>query len=192
MPNTITGSIGVFSMMFNIGGLMKDKAGISYDVEKNAPFADFPNAYRPLTEAEAQRMQAGVDTIYYTFKSRVATGRRLSMEMVDSIAQGRVWTGTDALEIGLVDALGGLDRALKSAAAKAKLGDYQVVTYPEPVDKFESLVRRMKGNPFTALSIKAALEKELGPEYEYYKQIQSLRKMNGRTQMAMPYRFTIE
>lgn len=192
MPNTITGSIGVFSMMFNIGGLMKDKAGISYDVEKNAPFADFPNAYRPLTEAEAQRMQAGVDTIYATFKERVSTGRSLSSEMVDSIAQGRVWTGTVALKIGLVDALGGLDRALKSAAAKAKLSDYQIVTYPEPVDKFEALVRRMKGNPFTAASVKAALEQELGPEYEYYKQIQDLRKMNGKTQMALPYRFTIE
>jgi protease-4 len=192
MPNTITGSIGVFSMMFNIGGLMKDKAGISYDVEKNAPFADFPNAFRPLTDAEAQRMQAGVDTIYQTFKGRVAAGRRLSIEMVDSIAQGRVWTGTDALEIGLVDALGGLDRALKSAAVKAKLNDYYVVTYPEPVDKFESLVRRMKGNPLTAASVKAALEKELGADYEYYKQVQDLRKMNGRTQMAMPYRFSIE
>jgi len=192
MPNTITGSIGVFSMMFNIGGLMKDKAGITYDVEKNAPYADFPNAYRQLTPDEAARMQAGVDTIYSTFKGRVSVGRRLAPEMVDSIAQGRVWTGAAALQIGLVDAMGDMERALKSAAAKAKLGDYQVVTYPEPVDKFESLIRRMKGNPLTAVSVKAALEKELGQDYEYYKQIQDLRKMNGRTQMAMPYRFTVE
>lgn len=192
MPNTITGSIGVFSMMFNISGLMKDKAGISYDVEKNAPYADFPNVYRPLTADEGQRMQAGVDTIYNTFKSRVAAGRKLSLEMVDSIAQGRVWTGTAALKLGLVDALGGLDRAIRSAAAKAGLKDYQVVTYPEPVDKLQALVRRMKSNPLMAASVKAALENELGPEYEYYKQIQDLRRINGKAQMALPYKFTIE
>ena len=191
MPNTITGSIGVFSMMFDISGLMKDKLGVTFDEVKNAPYADFPTASRPLNADEAARMQSTVDTIYSTFKSRVSKGRRLAGIMVDSIAQGRVWTGTDALTIGLVDGIGNLDRALRSAAAKAKLSSYSVTTYPEPVDQFKTMLKRLKG-PMTAIAVRQAMQEELGPDYELYEQLQSLRRIRGKVQMAMPYRLNIE
>ncbi|HRO43681.1 MAG TPA: signal peptide peptidase SppA, partial [Flavipsychrobacter sp.] len=97
LPNTITGSIGVFTMLFNAEKMLQNKLGITFDEVKNAPYADFPTVTRALTAEEGRRMQAMVDTIYQTFMRRVATARRMETAMVDSIAQGRVWSGTDAL-----------------------------------------------------------------------------------------------
>jgi len=189
LPNTITGSIGVFSMMFSIDKLMKDKLGVTFDEVKNAPYADIPTNSRPLTPQEAQRMQNSVDTIYALFKGHVAQGRRLSPADVDSIAQGRVWTGSDALKIGLVDGLGGIDRAIHSAASMAKLSDYKVVTYPEPADKFSALMHKLGTNTksTTTAAIKTAMKEELGAGYEWYEKIQSLYKINGKVMMSMPY-----
>lgn len=187
MPNTITGSIGVFGMMFNVGNAMKDKLGVTFDEVKNAPMADFPTMSRPLTPEEAARMQATIDTIYNTFKNRVATGRKMNVVMVDSFAQGRVWTGSDALAIGLVDGLGGIDRALKAAAAKGKLSDYRVVTYPEPVDQFKSMLKRLNNNPLGQASIREALSQELRENFTIYQQWQSIRRMAGKAQMMMPF-----
>jgi protease-4 len=188
MPNTITGSIGVFGMMFNVSNGLKDKLGITVDEVKNAPLADFPTPSRALTAEEAGRMQAAIDTIYSTFKNRVATGRRMQPVMVDSIAQGRVWTGTDALAIGLVDGLGGLDRALKSAAARAKLSSYKVVTYPEPVDQFKSMIRKLRGNPLSAVAVEETIKAELRENFQLYQQMQWLVRINGKAQMVMPFR----
>jgi protease-4 len=187
MPNTITGSIGVFGMMFNTEKLMKNKLGVTFDGVKNAPYADFPNGIRALTPEEAAKMQRSVDNIYTTFKSRVAAGRKLSMADVDSFAQGRVWTGTDALSIHLVDALGGLDRAIASAAKLAKLTDYKISTYPEPVDKFESMMKKLGGKNASAEVVKAALQHEAGEEYGWYKQIKELRSMSGKAMMLLPF-----
>ncbi|RYE22839.1 MAG: signal peptide peptidase SppA, partial [Sphingobacteriales bacterium] len=183
MPNTITGSIGVFGMMFNTSNLMKNKLGVTFDGVKNTPYADFPTGVRPMTADEMQRMQHSVDNIYEIFKSRVAKGRKLSMENVDSIAQGRVWTGTDAKRLGLVDGMGDLDRAIESAAALAKVKTYQTVTYPSPSDKFEKMVQRMKGFSSSTM-LQAALKQELAPEFEYYQQVKDLYNMNGKTMMA--------
>lgn len=191
MPNTITGSIGVFSMMFNVEKLMNNKLGVTFDEVKTAPYADFPSGTRALTADEAQRMQNSVDTIYGIFKGHVATGRRLKPADVDSIAQGRVWTGSDALKIGLVDAMGNLNRAIQSAAAMAKIKDYEVVTYPEPQDKLESLLRRFKGN-VAAAAMSASLKQELGADYQWYEKIKELRNMNGRAMMAMPFVYTVQ
>ncbi len=187
MPNTITGSIGVFSMFFNTEKLMKNKLGVTFDGVKNAPYADFPNATRAMTPDEAQKMQSSVDNIYTIFKSRVAMGRKLNIENVDSIAQGRVWTGSDAKEIGLVDEIGNLDRAIVSAAKLAGVSDYQVTTYPEPADRFESMFKRFKNNSQAAVVMKAVLENEVGVDYEYFKQLNDLRRMNGKSMMALPY-----
>lgn len=192
LPNTITGSIGVFSMLFNSEQLMKNKLGITFDGVKNAPYADFPSVTRPLNAAESARMQSGVDTIYSIFKRRVAAGRKMQEMMVDSIGQGRVWTGTDALRIGLVDGLGGLDRALAAAARKAGLKDYQVSTYPAPNDKFESFMKRFKGTSLSKEAVKAAMKEGLGSDYDLIKQIKDLREINGRAQMAMPSRIRID
>jgi protease-4 len=191
LPNTITGSIGVFGMMFNIDKLMKNKLGVTFDQVKNAPYADFPTATRPFTPDEAKLMQRSIDTIYAQFKGHVAEGRKLSAEMVDSIAQGRVWTGTDALRIGLVDGLGGIERAVKSAAALAKLGAYKVVMYPEPVDKLSTLMKRLDANTQTKAAIKEALADEVAPVYDWYTRVKSLQQMNGRAMMAMPFVFSV-
>lgn len=186
MPNTITGSIGVFTMMFNGENLMKNKLGVTFDGVKNTPYADFPNGLRTMTADERNRMQAQVDNIYTIFKGRVAAGRKMSMENVDSIAQGRVWTGTDALAIGLVDGLGDLDRAILSAARSAKLDDYKVVTYPEPTDKLELLIKRMSGKDATEIAVKMALDKD-SKENEIFKQLKQLKDINGKAMMAMPH-----
>jgi len=186
-PNTITGSIGVFGMMFNVSNLMKNKLGVTFDGVKTGPYADFPSGTRPMTEDEGKKMQGMVDNIYQVFMSRVAAGRKMTVAAVDSVAQGRVWTGTDALSLGLVDALGGLDRAIESASAKAKLKDFQVVTYPEPVDKLESLMRSLKGNTAASAAVHATLKQELGDDYEYYQQVKELRDMNGKAMMTVPF-----
>ncbi len=185
LPNTITGSIGVFTMMFNGEKLMRNKLGVTFDGVKNAPYADFPNGTRALTADESAKVQRSVDNIYMIFKSRVATGRKMDITLVDSFAQGRVWSGTDALSIKLVDGLGDLDRAIASAATLAKLKDYDVVTYPEPVDKFESLMRRFKGN--NASVAEQMVKSEFGKEYNWYKQLKELRRMNGAAMALMPF-----
>lgn len=192
MPNTITGSIGVFGMMFNIEKMMKNKLGITFDGVKNTPYADFPTMTRPFSPEEAVLMQRSIDTIYAQFKGRVATGRKLPATDVDSIAQGRVYTGGRALKLGLVDALGGLDRAIASAALKAGLKSYKVVTYPEPVDKFSSLMKKINNNTEAKAAIKAAMKEEIGAGYEWYEKLQGLQRMNGRAMMSMPFVYTID
>jgi protease IV len=191
MPNTITGSIGVFTMMFNVSNLMKNKLGVTFDGVRNTPYADFPSGVRTLTEDERARMQAQVNNIYDIFKSRVAAGRKMTVENVDSIAQGRVWTGTDALAIGLVDGLGDLDRAILSASRLAKLKDYQVTTYPEPTDRLEMFFKKINDNDASAEAMKAAIQKEMIGELDFVKQIKQLRTMNGKAMMALPYSIDI-
>jgi protease-4 len=193
LPNTITGSIGVFSMLFNSEKLMHNKLGITYDQVKTAPFADFPTVTRPMNDAEKLKMQTGVDSIYALFKRRVSAGRKLDVAMVDSIAQGRVWSGTEALKIGLVDGLGNLDRAIKSAAAKAKLKDYAVVTYPEPVDKLEKILKKFEKNSSAQATLRAAVKEELGNNHlDWLKDMSRLMKNNGKVQMAMPFSLEIK
>lgn len=187
MPNTITGSIGVFSMLFSMDKLMKNKLGVTFDEVKNAPYADVPTASRPMTPEEGQRMQNSVDTIYALFKNHVAQGRHLKPADVDSIAQGRVWTGSDAHNIGLVDGLGGIDRAIASAASMAGIRDYKVVTYPEAEDKLNMLMRRLSARSDANSAVKAAIKEEIGAEFEWLGQIQNLRKINGKAMMAMPF-----
>lgn len=192
MPTTLTGSIGVFTMLFNTENLLKNKFGITFDEVKNSEFADFPSFTRPLSANEVQKMQAGVDTIYETFKSRVALGRNMSMPAVDSIAQGRVWTGEDARAIGLVDGLGDLNRALLSAARLAKVTDYQIVTYPEPIDEFQSMLRRFKKAGTSTSITNAMIVKELEEEYQWIRSLKNLYRMNGKAQMTLPWQLVNE
>lgn len=188
MPNTITGSIGVFGMMFNTQAFFNQKLGVTFDGQKNAPYADFPNMNRPMTEQEKKFIQNGVDTIYLTFKSRVAAGRKMEVSYVDSIGQGRVWTGTAGLKNGLVDAIGGLDRAIRSAAAIAKIKDYKTVNYPAVEDKMEKLVR-MISNKGASEKILAEqlLEKELGKEYRWFRMLRMMQEQKNHIWMMMPY-----
>lgn len=192
MPNTITGSIGVFTMMFNTSNLLKNKLGVTFDGVKNAPYADFPTAIRPLTADEGQRMQNQIDHIYGIFKSRVSLGRRLSAVNVDSIAQGHVYSGTRALQLGLIDGLGNLERAIASAAKLANVKSYQVTTYPEAIDKFEALLRRFKNKDAVDEMAKAMIENEAGTDFKYYKQVKALRDIDGKAMMAMPFTYDIK
>lgn len=192
MPNTVTGSIGVFAMLFNTEKLMKNKLGITFDKVKNAPLADFPNGYRALTADEQQRMQRAVDHIYGIFKNHVAKGRKMTPEAVDAIAQGRVWSGADAVSIGLADGFGDINRAIASAAAMANVSDYSVVTYPETKDEFEVFLKRLGGDEGVAAAVKANLEKEINEEYPFVQQLKMLTRLNGSKMMLMPFSLSIQ
>jgi len=188
LPTTITGSIGVFGMMFNTATFFKNKLGVTFDEEKNAPFADMPNMNRPLTAQEKTFIQNGVDSIYLTFKTRVATGRKLDVSYVDSIGQGRVWSGTAALNNHLVDAIGGLDRAFASAAKLANLKDYRVVTYPAPDNKLEKLFKTFSKTQINEMAMaEAMLQKELGVDYRWISTIRKMQENKNRLWMMMPF-----
>ncbi|MBM3426915.1 MAG: signal peptide peptidase SppA, partial [Bacteroidetes bacterium] len=140
-PNTITGSIGIFGILFNVQELVNDKLGVTTDVVSTGEFSDFGNMARPLTDVERTIIQSSVEDGYETFIKRVAEGRGMHPDSVRKVASGRVWTGTQAKARGLVDVLGGLDTAIGIAAAKIKAGeDYRVVYYPEKKPWFEELM----------------------------------------------------
>ena len=146
-PNTITGSIGVFSLVPNIK-VLANKQGVTFDTVKTGRYADLLTLSRPRTEAELAVLQRGTDAIYAAFIDRVATARKLTPDSVRQIAEGRVWSGTDAMRIGLVDSIGGIDAAIKSAATLAKLtGDYDVREYPRTKTTTELLSEMFENKP---------------------------------------------
>lgn len=171
---TITGSIGVFGLLFNAKNLLNNKLGITTDTYKTSPYADLGTISRPLTAAERNIMQNSVERVYGTFTKRVSDGRALTVANVDSIGQGRVWSSDDAKEIGLVDMLGGLNDAIAIAAAKAKITDYKVKEYPEKKEPLQQIIEDLKGDNETKI-----LEKTLGEEYKYVKAFQSIKNSKG-------------
>jgi len=185
-PTTITGSIGVFGVMFNGKKFLNDKLYITTDEEQTGPFADMGSFAKPLSPEKGKIIQDEVDDIYKRFVSVVAQGRSLSPERVNEIAQGRVWTGEDAAPIKLVDLSGGLDEAVKIAAKKAHMKDYEVVYLPENNDIFlQALIAEM-----TEPSEKI-LEKEAGIFYPYIKHAREIKEMEG-VQALFPYDMTIK
>ena len=186
-PTTITGSIGVFGIIPNFKQFFNNKMGVTFDGVKTGPYADMPSVNRPLNAAESLFVQQSIDTIYHVFKSRVSEGRKLSMEVVDSIAQGRVWTGKRALEIGLVDRLGNMKDAIDCAARMAKIKDYRLKEYPENKGFLQSLVNNFSNE------IKAkAISEEIGVEqYKLLKQIKNVKAMTGVPQTRLPFEIDI-
>jgi protease-4 len=186
-PNTITGSIGIFAVLPNMQKLFNDKLGITFDGVKTGKYADLGDVSRPLTPEEKAILQNSVNRGYDDFTKAVATGRGKTQAYINSIGQGRVWTGTQALKIGLVDRLGNIKDAVQSAAKKAGLKDYKLVSYPEQksfLDKF--------GKGLSA-EVKAHFVKsELGDNYRYYEQIKGVTKMMRTPQMRMPYDVVIK
>ncbi|MFZ5552073.1 MAG: signal peptide peptidase SppA [Bacteroidota bacterium] len=142
-PNTITGSIGVFGVLPNMERMYKNKLGITYDRVKTNPYSDLGSVSRPMSEFEFKIIQKGVDDIYSGFINKVATGRGLTPEQVDSIGQGRVWSGMDALNIGLVDELGGLTDAIQYAAGQANLPSFNIKEYPTVKNPFEEFMAEL-------------------------------------------------
>lgn len=184
---TITGSIGVFSLAFNVSSFFKNKLGLTFDGVKTAPSADMEFGVRPLTEIEKTLMQNDVDSIYYTFKSRVAEGRKKSIDYIDSIAQGRVWTGSRALELGLVDRIGNLKDAIACAARMGKLKEYHIKEYPERKSFLEQL---MSGSSEKALKAKMMTEEIGAEEYNLLQKMKKIKTWGDAPQARLPFEYT--
>ncbi|WP_439488824.1 signal peptide peptidase SppA [Algoriphagus sp.] len=180
-PNTITGSIGIFGMMFNAQELLNDKLGITTDVVKTGELSDFMNPTRPMTDVERSIIQNIIEDGYETFISRVSEGRGMSAEAVKEIASGRVWTGNQAKERGLVDVMGGLNTTIQLAADRIGAGDdYRVVYYPAQKSWIETLMEDFGKNVQTKI-----LKSELGTNYTLYQQVEKLKSYEG-IQVRMP------
>jgi len=184
--NTITGSIGVFGLLPNMKGFFNNKLGITFDTAKTTEFADLGSPSRAVNEAERAIIQESVDDIYDTFLNRVAEGRSMSRDAVHEVAQGRVWSGIKAKDLGLVDEIGDLDAAIAKAADLAELENYKVSNYPPSEDPLTKLMKDLQGQ-----SKQSMIKKELGALYPYYNQIKTLMSMEG-IQMRLPYEIIIE
>ena len=184
--NTITGSIGVFGIIPNMKGFFNDKLGVTFDNVKTAEYADEGTITRPLNEQEKKHIQQWIDNIYAQFKQRVATGMKRDTAYVDSIAQGRVWSGEDALRLGLVDRIGGLQTAIESAAKLAKLDKYRLREYPEVGNWMEEFFDKKTPDPMVQL------KKEVGDEnFEVYKELVRVKRMVGSAQTRLPFTFFV-
>ena len=185
-PMTVTGSIGVFGILPNIGKTLSDKLGVRVETVRTNTSSDWMSGMRSMTAGEYEIMQQSVDRFYDTFVRRVADGRRLGVKYVDQIAQGRVWTGRDALGKGLVDTLGGLDLAIRIAAEQAKLSKYTVWERPVMESFFTRMLSSLSGA--RAARVEQAVPALFAPYVEAEK---ALRGRSG-VQAMLPYRITIQ
>ncbi|MBU0561663.1 MAG: signal peptide peptidase SppA [Bacteroidetes bacterium] len=185
-PTCVTGSIGVFGFIPNIEKFMDEKLGITFDRVKTSPHADMFTIAKPFSSEERKIIQKQIDRVYDTFLSRVAAGRGKSIEEVHKLAQGRIYTGIEAKEIGLVDELGGLDKAIEIAAAKAGLDNYSTVKYPVLKKPFEELLKI-----FSEKVKSHFVDNELGINKKYYNQIKNLAQLNG-VQTLLPVSIEID
>jgi protease-4 len=185
---TITGSIGVFSVLANLEDFFKNKLGITFDGVKTAPYADLGTISRPLTDQEKRFMQASVDTIYNTFMTRVADGRKRDTAYIDSIAQGRVWVGKRAIGVGLVDRTGTLQDAVDCAARMAKLTNYRTKEYPEQ----KSWLEELTDQSFAAQNQEKAIIKEIGQQqYNLLQKTKKLSQIINIPQARLPFDFDL-
>lgn len=184
-PNTITGSIGVFSIIPNMGGFFKNKLGISFDGVKTAPYADASSGVRAMTDFEKLQAQQDVERIYARFKQRVSEGRKKDTAYIESIAQGHVWSGSAGLQNGLVDRIGTLQDAINAAAKLARLKDFGLREYPEPESLLQQFLNRKKTEP------EAMIRQQLGEaDYKTYLQLMRIRQMTGM-QARLPFEFML-
>lgn len=184
-PTTITGSIGVFGMLPNLHGFAT-KYGINAEQVQTHKNAAGYSVFEPISEDFKNITLESIDNIYKTFVTRVATGRKMSFAQVDAIAQGRVWTGSDAIKNGLVDKLGNLDAAIKHAASLAKSKEYRTENYPEYKKDFNKIFEALAGASIYK-SKETIMKEEIGEEN--YMLLQKIKKINNRKgiQMLMPY-----
>jgi protease-4 len=180
--STITGSIGVLGVLPNLEKTMKNKLGITFDYAMTNENSNHMSVFRPMTQTQRDNIQSAIEDIYSTFVNHVATGRNMTYEQVDEIGQGRVWIGTDALKIGLVDEIGGLNDAVEAAVKLANLDTYSIKELPKQKDFFKELFDEMFGNA----SLEAKLQRELGNDYKLYQQLRYWRNAKG-IQARMPF-----
>ena len=185
-PNTITGSIGVFGMMPNAQKALSEKLGITIDTVNTNKHSDVGTILRGVTSDEYEYVQQSVEHIYDVFISKVALGRKTSKNNIDSIGQGRVWSGADAIKINLVDELGGIQDAIAYAAKQAKLKEYKIVNLPKQKDPLQELFGNGKEEMETR-----AMKTNLGETYEYVKQVKNVLQLKG-VQARLPYEMIIE
>ncbi|MBI2723092.1 MAG: signal peptide peptidase SppA [Bacteroidetes bacterium] len=185
-PNTITGSIGVFGVIPNLQKAFEQKLGITLDTVNTNKHSHVGSPFMPVDEKEQAFIQNSVETIYDVFTSRVAQGRNMTQALVDSVGQGRVWTGADALKINLVDELGGLDDALAYAAKQAKISAYKIVEMPKQKHPFAQLLGNAEEDAEARI-----LQKNLGETYVYLKHIRNLITLKG-VQARLPFEMIIE
>ena len=185
-PTTLTGSIGIFGMFPNMENLLNDKLGLHFETVKTNANADMGNMTRSFNANEKVAMQKYINQGYKLFVQRCAEGRGMSVEAIEKIAEGRVWTGATAKELGLVDELGGLDRALEIAALKAGVESYSTVSYPDQDDFFSSLLKEGKDN-----YINGKITKTLGNSYRYLQLFENWENMD-RIQARLPFELHIK
>ncbi|RFZ85538.1 signal peptide peptidase SppA [Mucilaginibacter terrenus] len=186
-PNTITGSIGIFAVLPNMQKFFNDKLGVTFDGVKTGKYADLGDVSRPLSPEERALLQKSVNHGYDTFTKAVANGRHKTQEYINSIGQGRVWTGEQALKIGLVDRLGNISDAVNAAAKKAGISDYKLVNYPEQKSIFKQF-----GDGFSTHVKVHFVKAELGENYKYYEQIKGVTQMMRTPQARLPYNVVIK
>ncbi|SDF05889.1 protease-4 [Mucilaginibacter pineti] len=186
-PNTITGSIGIFAILPNMQKLFNDKLGVTFDGVKTGKYADLGDISRPLSPEERAILQNNVNHGYDDFTKAVAAGRGKTQEYINSIGQGRVWTGAQAIKIGLVDRLGNINDAVASAAKKAKLKNYNLVAYPEQ----KSIFNQIDGDLTSQMRTKM-MQSELGDNYRVYMQIKGITQIMRTPQARLPYDIVIK
>lgn len=186
-PNTITGSIGIFGIMFDLSDFLGEKLGITFDEVRTGEFGDTYTVTRPLTQTEKDFIQQNLDDYYETFIMKAAEGRDVAHEEIQKVASGRVWTGQQALDRNLVDVLGGFDDAVKIAAEKAGVSDdYKVRFYPAPKDFLEEILTNFQENAESN-----AMKNELGELHYWYKHLQKIKQYQG-AQARMPFELKFE
>lgn len=185
-PTTLTGSIGIFGLIPNAKGLT-DKLGLSFDVVKTHKFADFGNIMRGMNTDEQTLLQMYINQGYDLFVSRCAEGRKMSKNEIEKIAEGRVWTGEAAKKIGLVDLLGGIDKALEIAVKKAKVEGYTVVGYPDRKNVLQELLNSKPGNYIESRMLKS----QLGDYYNGFSMLKNLEKADFM-QARVPFELNIK
>lgn len=189
-PNTLTGSIGVFRVIPSLQGTFENKLGISHDSVKTGPFATGLNLNFDMSPAEIRKMQANTEEAYAVFLQRVADGRGMPIEEVKKVAQGRVWTGLQAVENGLVDELGDFDAALAAAAGLAELEEYRVVNYPKVKDPLQQLLEDLLNSESDQARLGRAIQKEfpqLTPHYNLLKELNTQSGIQARTTVTVPF-----
>ena len=186
-PTTLTGSIGIFGMFPDASQLLTEKLGVKFEEIKTNKFATFGSMSRPISEEEMAYLNRYIERGYDLFRSRVAEGRKMSVDEGEKIAQGHVWLGQDALKIKLVDALGGLDDAIKKAAELAKIEEYHSVAYPEAEGWETQLLNKFNDNNY----IEAQARLVLGEYYEPFMLLRTMNKQNA-IQARIPFYLRVE
>lgn len=180
-PTTISGSIGVFGLIPNAGKLMEQKIGITTESVNTNEHSDFPSVFRPMSTYERQIMQKNIEQVYSDFVNKVSAGRDMDFSSVDSIGQGRVWSGASALNIGLVDEMGGLNDAIEGAAELAGIENYSIKELPVAEDPYTKLLKQISGDVRINL-----LKKELGEAFRFYNELKETNTLSG-IQARLPY-----